>query len=54
MKNFKLQILDKKPSKWTPNWTPNWTPTSFFEKSKDFKTKKPLIIKGFKCSGYES
>ena len=50
MKNFKLQILEKK----TTNWTPNWTPILFFENSKDFKTKKPLKIKGFKCSGYES
>ena len=50
MKNFKVQILEKKPS----NWTTNWTTSLFFEKSKDFKIKKPLIIKGFKCSGYES
>ena len=54
MKNFKLQILEKKTTNWTPNWTTNWTTTPFFENSKDFKTKKPLIIKGFKCSGYES
>ena len=50
MKNFKVQILEKKPSKLTTNWTPS----PFFEKSKDFKNEKPLIIKGFKCSGYES
>ena len=54
MKNFQLQILEKKPSKWTTNWTTNWTTTPFSEKLKDFKTKKPLKIKGFKCSGYES
>ena len=50
MIDFKVQILEKKPS----NWTPNWTPNPFFEKSKDFKKKNPLKIKGFIRSGYES
>ena len=50
MIDFKVQILEKKLSKWTTNWTPS----PFFEKSKDFKTKNPLKIKGFIRSGYES
>ena len=54
MKNFKVQILEKKPIKWTTNWTTNWTTSPFFEKSKDFKIKNPLKIKGFLRSGYES
>ena len=53
MKNFKVQILEKKPSKWTTNWTTNWTTSPVFEKTNDFKKKKPLIIKGFKSSERE-
>ena len=49
MKNFKVQILEKKTSKWTTNWTPSL----FFKKTNDFKKKNPLIIKGFKSSERE-
>lgn len=49
MKNFKVQILEKKKIKWTTNWTTS----PVFEKTNDFKKKKPLIIKGFKSSERE-